>query len=243
MLQLRFAIVGHNPKVGIVHYLHQCLSGIDELPHVDVLASGYAIGRGHDDGVREVEPGQVDSSLRHLHAGSVLAEAVSLLAAGGGKGAELARQLFVAGLGREESGVDVVILLLRDGFVLEELGIARILAAGVLQLHAGFFDTGIGNVHGALGGAHALRGGLAARTGIGKVGLSLGQTQPELAVLNDDEGVALMDGLVLLETDFLDKTLHAGVDGGDVLANGSVVGELHLPEMDEMVYHKISSAG
>ena len=51
MLQLRFAIVGYNPKVGVIHYLHQCLSGIDELPHVDVLASGYAIGRGHDDGV------------------------------------------------------------------------------------------------------------------------------------------------------------------------------------------------
>ena len=51
-----------------------------------------------------------------------------------------------------------------------------------------------------------------------------------------------MYGLELLKPDFLDESLHAGVDRGDVLLHGGVVGKLHAAEMHEIVEHEPRAA-
>lgn len=53
--------------------------------------------------------------------------------------------------------------------------------------------------------------------GIDEIGFRLGHAEAEFSVFDDDEGVALMYGLVFLETDFLYESLNPCVYGSYVL--------------------------
>ena len=128
----------------------------------------------------------------------------------------------------------VVILLAGHGLLGEQGLEAGILATGVVQMGTGFLDAGIGHLHARLGGGYAGASGLGALFGAGKVGLGLGQTQTKLGVLDDHQGVALLDVLELLKPYLLDETLHTGVLGSDVLAHTGVVGKLYMAEVAEI---------
>ena len=128
----------------------------------------------------------------------------------------------------------VVILLAGHGLLGEQGFEAGVLATGVVQMGTGFLDAGIGHLHARFGGGYAGASGLGALFGAGKVGLGLGQTQTKLGVLDDHQGVALLDVLELLKPYLLDETLHTGVLGSDVLAHTGVVGKLYMAEVAEI---------
>ena len=70
-------------------------------------------------------------------------------------------------------------------------------------------------------------------TGIRKIRLGLCKAQAELGILDDKQRVALVHGLIFLETYPADKTLHPRVDGSDMPAHPGIVGIFHAPEMQE----------
>ena len=64
-------------------------------------------------------------------------------------------------------------------------------------------------------------------------GLSLSQCQTILGIFEDDERVALVDILELMEANLLDEALYTGVDGCHVAVDHGVVGIFLAAEMDE----------
>ena len=85
VLQLRFAIVGHDPELGVVHNVYHCLPGVYQLPFMDFLAPRRTVGRGDDDGVGKIEPREVHGRPRQFDDCGVLVEAMTLLRACRGK--------------------------------------------------------------------------------------------------------------------------------------------------------------
>ena len=75
-----------------------------------------------------------------------------------------------------------------------------------------------------------------------QIALGLRQTQTELAVLDYNESIAFIDVLIRLETNLLNKTLHARVLRRDVLAHAGIVRVLDVPEMSEL-QHNVRYAG
>ena len=61
---------------------------------------------------------------------------------------------------------------------------------------------------------------------------SLGQTQPELRILDDQQGIPGLHRPVLLEVYLPDKTLHPRIDRGNVPPHLGIVGKLHA-DMDK----------
>ena len=145
-----------------------------------------------------------------------------------------AQGLLVARQGSEVVGVYAVVLLLRDGPLSQQLLVALVLAPRILHLRLGLADAGIGHGDVGLGPLNAGAGLAVAFLHASKVGQSLRQTQATLCIFDNDEGVALLDGLKFFESDFLDEALHAGVLRRDVLAHVGIVGELHLAEMGKV---------
>ena len=76
-------------------------------------------------------------------------------------------------------------------------------------------------------------GHLLSGKGVGKVGLGLRQAEPEFGVFYNEQGVALVHGLVLFEVNLLDEALHAGVHRRDVLLYLCVVGVFDVAKVDE----------
>ena len=50
----------------------------------------------------------------------------------------------------------VVVLLGSHGIALQQLGVSLVFAPCIVELHAGLLHTGIGDMHGGLGGVNAL---------------------------------------------------------------------------------------
>lgn len=149
-----------------------------------------------------------------------------------------AHHLLVACLCSEIVGVNLVVLLLCHGVALEQLGIALVVLACVVEPYTSLVYAGIRHAHVLSCHADARCRGLAACHFALQVGLSLSQLEAELAVLDYHESVALVYGLIFVESYLLDESAHTGVDGCDVLLHGSVVGELAVAEMHEMIHHK-----
>lgn len=80
---------------------------------------------------------------------------------------------------------------------------------------------------------HARTHGTTATLLTTKGGLSLSQCQTILGIFEDDERVALVDILELMEANLLDEALYTGVDGRHVAVDHGVVGIFLAAEMDE----------
>ena len=159
---------------------------------------------------------------------------VALLAADERHGVALAVGGLIAGFGCKVGGVDVVGLLLRHALLGQQLLESCILALGVVHGGAQLVDGGVCHADVARRGGHTRRGGAAAGLGIGQPSLGLRHCQAELGILDDDERVALMHGLELVEAYLADEARHTSVDGCDVLAHMGIVGPLHVSEVCEV---------
>ena len=149
--------------------------------------------------------------------------------------------LLVAGLCGKIGCVYLVILLRRDRVVLQQLGIAFLLATGVVQLHPCLLYARVSHTNALVGSLHARGSHLLASQGIGQVGLSLGQAQAKLAILDDDQRVAFVHLLKLLETYLLDETRDTRVDRRDLSLHGGIVRKFPVTKMDEVVDDQIDA--
>ena len=149
-----------------------------------------------------------------------------------------AHHLLITCLCSEIVGVNLVVLLLCHSVGFEQLGIALVVLARVVEPYTSLVDAGIRHAHVLTCHADARSRCLAACHFALQVGLSLSQLEAELAVFDYHESVALVYGLIFAESYLLDESAHTGVDGCDVLLHGGVVGELAVAEMHEMIHHK-----
>ena len=92
-----------------------------------------------------------------------------------------------------------------------------------------------------VGSLHARGSHLLASQGIGQVGLSLGQAQAKLAILDDDQRVAFVHLLKLLETYLLDKSRDTRVDRSDLPLHGGIVRKFPVTKMDEVVDDQVNA--
>ena len=58
--------------------------------------------------------------------------------------------------------------------------------------------------------------------------------QAEFSILDDDEGIALLYVLIVVETNLLDESRHTGIDRGDVTVHLCIIGISHIAAMIEM---------
>lgn len=114
MGQLAFTIVGLHPLLFLVHDTDKGLSGIDQLPDVDVAGTDYSRVGGNNVAVREVEFRQLDCRLRQLHRRFGSGTAVALLVGHILLHINGMADLVVAGLGGKVGGVGLVVLVLRN---------------------------------------------------------------------------------------------------------------------------------
>ena len=104
-----------------------------------------------------------------------------------------------------------------------------------IKLRPGLLDAGPGDIDVRGGGGNAGIGGRTSGFRLGKGCAGLGKGEAEFGVFDDDERVALLHLLIFLEADFADVARNAGVDGGDVLLDAGIVGELYIAEVHELV--------
>ena len=149
--------------------------------------------------------------------------------------------LLVSGLCGKIGCVHLIILLRRDRVVLQQLGIALLLAAGVVQLYPCLLYARVSHTDALVSSLHTRGSHLLASQGIGQVGLSLGKAQAKLAILDDDQRVAFVHLLKLLETYLLDKSRDTRVDRSDLTLHGGIVRKLPVAKMDEMVDDQIDA--
>ena len=135
--------------------------------------------------------------------------------------------LIVARLAGFVCRLHIIELLTGDRFLLQQLLVTLVVALGILHLHTRLLDTRIVHPQVVLCGSDAHAGSLLTRQRVGKIGLRLSQSQLELAVLDDDQRIALVYRLILFETNLLDESLHTRIHGRDMLFHLSIVGIFH----------------
>ena len=58
--------------------------------------------------------------------------------------------------------------------------------------------------------------------------------QAELSILDDDEGIALLYVLIIVETNLLDESRYTGIDRGDMAVYLCIICVSHIAAMIEM---------
>ena len=58
--------------------------------------------------------------------------------------------------------------------------------------------------------------------------------QAELSILDDDEGIALLYVLIVVETNLLDESRYTGIDRGDMAVHLCIICISHIAAMIEM---------
>ena len=79
---------------------------------------------------------------------------------------------------------------------------------------------------------NAGRCGTASRKGVGKVSFCLSKAQAEFGVFYHQQCIAFAHRLVFFEINLLDKTLHTGIDGRNMLTHLRIIGIFHA-QMNE----------
>ena len=140
----------------------------------------------------------------------------------------------VTRLGCKVGGMNVVGLLLGDALLDQQFLETGIFPLCILHLRVQFCDGGIRHTDIAACGGHPRYCGTTPGLSLGKCRLSLGKSQTELGVFDDNQCVTLMDRLELLEADFPDETLYTGVNRRDMLPHMGIVGPLHIAKMSKV---------
>ena len=198
-----------------------------------VLVAGHAVAGGHDYRVRQVQACQLYRSFGQPYVGGVLSQSLCLLVFRERCRLFHAAHLFVFGVKCVVFGLYPVVLLPCHGVFLQQFAVPFKLLCGVGPLHAHLFYRRVVHANVVLRCGYAGVGHLLSGKGVGKVGLGLRQAEPELGVFYNEQGVALVHGLVLFEVNLLDEALHAGVHRRDVLLYLCVVGVLDVAKVDE----------
>ena len=171
--------------------------------------------------------------LGHLDVGLVLFQPLGLLVFYQRGAPLLAHQHVVFGPGRLVVGLGVVVLLPGHRLLGIELLVAVKVGLGLVQPDAQLFDVGIryGEVvgRGRDDGLH----GTVLHEGLLIVGFGLHHLEPVFRTLDDDERVALVHELEIVEAYFLDISLHSRIDGDDVAPYLGIVGVFDPSEMDK----------
>ena len=115
----------------------------------------------------------------------------------------------------------------------KQLLVTLVILLGILQQHLYLLDTGIRHGQVVVGRRYGRTHGAAAGQRILVIGLGLSHPQAELGILDEQQRVALVHRLILLEINLLDKALQPAVYRHDVLTYLRIVGILDPPQMDE----------
>ena len=140
---LRFLVVGDDPLLCFVNQGHHGLSRLYQLSFMDVLAAGHSVGRGHDDGVRQVQLSQVQFGSRHFDGRVILLQTLGLFMFHQGGGLLLSGHLLVACLGCFVFRLHPVVLLDGDGIFLDHRRVSFVVGFRIFQADGCFLDTGI----------------------------------------------------------------------------------------------------
>ena len=130
--------------------------------------------------------------------------------------------------------MDIVILLLCHGILLQKFLEAGILPLGILHLHTGGVDASLCDAYAGLCGVDAACCAARPPFGACEVSLGLSQTQAELRILDDNKRVALPHLLELRKTHLADEALHAAVLWHNVLAHTGIVCHFATTEIHEL---------
>ena len=142
--------------------------------------------------------------------------------------------LFISSLGTQITRVDMVILLLRNGILLEQFLKTGILLLGILHLHTSGFNACFGHADTGLGGMDTACCTLRPLLGTGKVCFCLSQTQPKLGIFNDNKCIALLHLLKFTEVHLAYKTLHSTVLWHYILAYTGIIRDFATTEIHKL---------
>ena len=142
--------------------------------------------------------------------------------------------LLISGLGTQITRVDIVILLLCYSILFQQFLKTRILSLCILHLHTSSFNACFGHADTGLSGMDTACCTLRTTLSTGQIGFCLSQTKSELGILNDNQRIALLHLLKLIEAHLADKTLHAAVLWHDILAYTCIIRDFASTEMHKL---------
>ena len=142
--------------------------------------------------------------------------------------------LFIFGLGTQITRVDIVILLLCNGILLQQLLKTSILPLCVLHLHTSGFNASFGHADTGLGGMDAACCTQRTTLGTGKIGFCLSQTKTKLGIFNDNKCIALFHLLKFGKSHLAYKALHTTILWHDILAYTCIIRDFASTEMHKL---------
>ena len=234
ILQLAFAIVCFDPQIAVIDNAQQGLSGIDQLPNVDVACTHHATVCSQYATIRQVQARQIDRRLCLLQRGLGCRQMVFLFDRHISLHAARLAQLLVTRFGTQIGSMHLVVLLLRCRFGPQQIGITLIVALPFFHIDAGFVNRRIGYAHIQRRSTNAAPCGFAVLFGTRQIGLRLRQTQTVFGIFQNDKRVALAYRLIGFEPNLLDKTLHTHILRRYMPTHPRIIGIFHPADMHKL---------